>query len=89
MRTNIQLSKWVANKKPNTLFNHVFTRGDIVIYQEYDKQGHCSDHRGVYLDHTTYATWHNGVAYYNNHRIHIIKEDGTQGSTDWIKPITK
>jgi len=88
MRTNIQLSNWIA-KQPNTLFNHVFTKGDVIIYREYDKQGFYVDHRGVYLDHKTYATWHNGVAYYNNHHIHIIKEDGTQGSTDWIKPLNK
>ena len=88
MRTNIQLSNWIA-KQPNTLFNHVFTKGDVIIYREYAKDGLCTTHRGIYLGHRTMATWHNGVAYYNNHLISIIKEDGTKDTTDYIRPLNK
>lgn len=88
MRTNINLALSLA-KEPVKLFGHVFTKGDVIIYREYDKQGLCTTHRGVYLDHRTIATWHNGIAYYNNHLITIIQEDGTKHTTDYIRPLNK
>ena len=82
MRTNIQLAMSLA-KEPVKLFNHVFTKGDVVIYQ---KKG--AEHQGVYISHRSRSTWHNGIQYSNTHHsITIIDKDGNKDLVDWIKPV--
>ena len=86
MRTNIQLAMSLA-KEPVKLFGHVFTKGDVIIYWDYNTQ---SEKNGVYISHRSFSTWHNGIQYHNNrHSISIIGEDGTETSVDHIKPINK
>ena len=82
MRTNMKLMERLS-KEPKKLYNHVFTKGDVVIYQ---KRG--AEHQGVYIKHTSYSTWHNGIEYLNNrHAITIIDKDGNETLVDWIKPV--
>ncbi len=86
MRTNINLVRSLANQKPK-LFGHIFTKGDIITYHDY--QENC-EKQGVYITHRSFSTWHNGVEYPNNrHAITIITSDGTKSTTDWIKPLNK
>ena len=69
------------------LFNHIFTKGDVIIYWDYKTQ---SEKNGVYISHRSFSTWHNGVQYPNNrHAITIIAEDGSKHLTQHIKPLNK
>ena len=82
MRTNLNLMKRLS-KEPVKLFDHVFTKGDVIIYQ---KGG--AEHQGVYIKHTSFSTWYNGIEYLNNrHSITIIDKDGNEELVDWIKPV--
>ena len=92
MRTNLNLAMRLA-KEPIKLFGHVFTKGDPIVY----RHRHCvrgewptfEDAKGVYLSHTSFSTWHNGIEYLNNrHSITIINKDGEQTIVDWIKPVS-
>ena len=86
MRTNINLTTSLA-KEPVKLFGHVFTKGDVIRYYDYSTQ---SEKNGVYISHTSFSTWHNGIEYRNNtHAITIIAEDGSETSTSHIEPINK
>ena len=82
MWTNMKLMERLS-KEPKKLFGHVFSRGDVVIYQ---KGG--AEHQGVYMSHQSFSTWHNGIEYLNNrHSITIIDKDGNKAAVDWIKPV--
>ncbi len=71
----------------NKLFNHVFTKGDVIIY--WDSKAR-TEKNGVYISHRSFSTWHNGIEYPNcRHAITIIKEDGSETSVDHIKPLNK
>ncbi len=84
MRTNINLVRIRAYQKPK-LFGYLFTKGDIVTY--WDRKSR-TEKQGVYITHSSFSTWHNGIEYPNNrHAITIITSDGTKTSTDWIKPV--
>ena len=82
MWTNMKLMERLS-KEPKKLFGHVFSRGDVVIYQ---KGG--AEHQGVYMSHQSFSTWHNGIEYLNNrHSITIIDKGGNKTIVDWIKPV--
>jgi len=82
MRTNLNLMKRLS-KEPVELYGHFFTKGDIVVYH---KRG--VEHQGIYVKHTSYSTWYNGIEYLNNrHSITIIDKDGNETLVDWIKPV--
>ena len=82
MWTNMKLMERLS-KEPKKLYGHVFTKGDVVIYH---KKG--VEHQGIYIKHTSYSTWHNGIEYLNNrHSITIIDKDGNETLVDWIKPV--
>ena len=82
MRTNLNLMERLS-KEPVKLYGHVFTKGDVVIY--HDKG---VEHQGIYIKHTSFSTWYNGIEYLNNrHSITIIDKDGKQSYVPWIKPV--
>ncbi len=85
MRTNLNLALRLSKEKPK-LFGHTFTKGEPVEY--YDSR--VGENRtGVYITHRSFSTWYNGIEYINNrHVISIIRHDGTESTTDWIRPVT-
>ena len=84
MRTNMNLMARLS-KEPKKLFGHVFTKGDVILYWDYSSK---SEKRGIYINHTSFSTWHNGIEYLNNrHAITIIAEDGTEHCTQHTKPV--
>ena len=71
------------SKEPVKLYGHVFTKGDVVIYHHKGVE-----HQGIYIKHTSFSTWYNGIEYLNNrHTITIIDKDGKQSYVPWIKPV--
>ena len=76
MRTNINLALQLAKEKPK-LFGHTYSKGDIVTYMDYDTNQLAT---GVYLSHQSLSLT---SRYY---RIKIIRADGVEDTTDWIRP---
>tara|TARA_R100001510_G_C7653992_1_gene212518 strand:+ start:1368 stop:1658 length:291 start_codon:yes stop_codon:yes gene_type:complete len=71
------------SQEPVKLYGHIFTKGDVVMYH---KKG--VEHQGIYIKHSSFSTWHNGVEYLNNrHSITIIDKDGNEEIVSWIKPV--
>ena len=69
--------------KSNKLFRRTFTKGDPIVYRcHYTGE----DANGIYVDHDSFSTWHNGIEHHNcRHLITIIAKDGKETVVSWIR----
>jgi len=71
------------------LFNHVFTKGDPIVYRIFEdmekKTMVISLATGIYIDHKTFNVDSLGTTIY--HHITIINKDGEKAIVNWIKPL--